>query len=101
MGGLKIQTTFFLYPQWIPLDGWKKDQRKTSNCIKVVRFAVPILIKRCQYQNIQRVFKMCPIISNHKNVAQKLKEMTDIHWDKEKHLNKETLQTFQWLRTVY
>ena len=25
MGALKIQTTFFIKHQWMPLDGWKKD----------------------------------------------------------------------------
>ena len=40
-----------------------------------------MLIPRCQCQNFQLAFKMC-CIYNHNTVAQKVKEMTDIHPNK-------------------
>ena len=47
------------------------------------------------------VFKMC-CISNHNNVAQNLKEITDIHPNKieseKKHLDKQTVKSLKGLR---
>ena len=40
-----------------------------------------MLIPRRQCQDFQTVFKIC-CISNHNNMAQKLKEMIDIHPNK-------------------
>ena len=75
-----------------------------KNCKGNKSFAVSMLIPRCQCQDFQLAFKMC-CINNHNNVAQKLKEMTNIHSSKiesrEKHLNKQTVKTLQGLAYVY
>ena len=46
-------------------------------------FAVLMLIQRCQWQDFQTTFKIW-CIKNHNNMAQKLKEMTDIRPKKNK-----------------
>ena len=63
---------------------------------------VSVLIPRCQFLDFQITFKMCRI-KNHNNVAQKLKEMRDIHQNKielEKNIYIKTVQTLQGLRNV-
>ena len=59
---------------------------------------------RCQCIDFQIAFKMCHI-SNHNTVAQKLKQMTDIHQNKikldKKHRNKQMVQSFQVLINVH
>ena len=59
-----------------------------------------MLILRCQCLDFKMASKICRI-NNHNDVAQKLKEMTDIHRNKieleKKHLNKQIVQSMQGL----
>ena len=71
--------------------------------LKNQNIEVSVLIPRCQFLDFQIALKMCRI-NNHNNVAQKLKEMSDIHQNKielEKNIYIKTVQTLQGLRHVY
>ena len=71
--------------------------------LKNQNIEVSVLIPRCQFLDFQIAFKMCRI-NNHNNVAQKLKEMSDIHQNKielEKNIYIKTVQTLQGLRNVH
>ena len=87
----KIQATFFLEHQWMPLDEWKKIMEKwvieakwyksdidhkccifsKKNMLGKKTLAVSMLIPRCQCWDFQMAFKMCHI-NYHNNVVQKL-----------------------------
>lgn len=74
-----------------------------SIVLKNQNIEVSVLIPRCQFLDFEIAFKMCRI-KNHNNVAQKLKEMRDIHQSKielEKNIYIKTVQTLQGLRHVY
>ena len=63
-----------------------------------------MLIPRCQCQDFQIAFKMC-FINNHNNVTQKLKEMADIHPNKneseKKYIYKQKVKSLQGLTNIY
>ena len=63
-----------------------------------------MLMLKCHCIDFQMTFKICHT-SNHNNVAQNLKQMTDIHQNEieldKKHLHKQMVQSLQVLRNVH
>ena len=47
MGALKIQTTFFIKHQWMPLDGWEKDNIDKLIIVAKTRLCQIIEHKSC------------------------------------------------------
>ena len=84
MSAPKIQAKFFLEHQWIPLNGW----------IKTIQKYLDNLV------DFQMAFKMF-----RKTISTKAKRndkySSKQNWAREKHLNKQIVQSLQGLRNVH